>query len=310
MKKTFKNWHRPFSLIGIILFIFILSKTNLGSFLLIFKQAKYSYFIFLPISIFSIFFVQTVKWQRILEIQKLNYNFWYLFRVTIVSTYYALLTPSRVGYFVKIGYLDASPGTVGSSVIVDRILDTLVLIGFALIGASLLINQFPNLIFQILIFAFAFFILILFFYSKKRAKFLFSFFKKIIPFKFHHSLKKIFHDFYDNLPHQGRLLFPFLLTILTWFLIYSQTYLIARALRISIDFWHFVFYFPIATIVGLIPITISGLGTREAALILLFSQFNVSIESIVALSLGALVLTAYLPALYGVFLSLTLRRYK
>jgi len=308
MKKTLKNWHKYFSLIGIVLFIFILSKTNLNSFLLIAQQTKYSFFCLLPVSIFAIFFIQTLKWQQLLKIQRLNYNFWYLFKVHIISSYYALLTPSRLGYFVKIGYLNNSFGIASPSVIVDRILDTLVLIIFAFAGAFLLIGQFPNLILQILIFGICFVVIVLFFYSKTRAKFLLAFLKKVIPLKFQESLRRVFHDFYDNLPSRRKLLFPFLLTIFTWFLIYSQSYVIAKALNINIDFWHFIFYLPIATIISLAPITVSGLGTREAALILLFSQFNISIESIVALSLSALFFTAYLPAVYGAFLSFKLKK--
>jgi len=308
MRFLFKNWSKYFSSIGIILFIFILSKVDLDSFLLIFKQAKYLYLLFLPFSIFLIFFVQTLKWQKLLKIQKLEYNFWYLFKVHIISNYYALLTPSRLGYFVKIGYLNNPFGVVGASVLIDRILDTLVLIVFASIGAFLLVSQFPNLIFQISIFTFCFILVVLFFYSKSRAKLLFSFFKKIIPPKFHNSLKIVFHDFYNSLPRRRKLLIPFLLTIITWLLIYSQTYLIAQAFNININFWYFIFYFPIATIVGLIPVTISGLGTREAVLIMLFSQFNISIESIITLSISSLILISYLPAIYGAFLSFKLKK--
>lgn len=308
MKKVLKNWPKYFSLIGIGLFVFILSKTDLNSFLSLLRQVRYSLFLLLPIFIFLTFFVQTLKWQRLLKIQRLNYDFWYLFKVHVISNYYALLTPSRIGYFIKIGYLNNSFGTASISVIVDRILDTLALIIFALTGAFLLVGQFPNLVFQISVFALGFIAVVLFFYSKKRAKFLFSFFKKVIPTRFKESLKRVFYDFYDNLPSRRKLLSPFLLTIITWFLIYSQSYVIARALNIDIDFWYFIFLFPIATIVGLIPITVSGLGTREAALILLFSQFNISIESIVALSLIGLFLSSYLPALYGIFLSFKLKK--
>jgi len=309
MKPMLKNWSKYFSLIGIGLFIYILSKADLNSFLLLLQETRYSFLFLLPVFTFLIFFVQTLKWQQLLKIQKLDYDFWYLFKVHIISNYYALLTPSRIGYFVKIGYLNNSFGVASASVVIDRILDTLVLSIFASIGAFLLISQFPNLIFQISVFVFVFIIAVLFFYSRKRAKFLFGFFKRIIPGKFQEPLKRVFHDFYDNLPRRRKLWSPFLLTILTWFLIYSQSYLIAQALNLSINFWYYIFFFSIATVVSLIPITVSGLGTREAALILLLSQFNVSIESIVALSLMGLILAGYLPALIGVFLSFKLKKH-
>ncbi len=303
-----KNWYKYLALIGILLFLLILSRIDLDEFLLLLKQADYSFFAFLPFLILSVFLFQALKWQKLLKIQKLDYNFWHLFKVQLVSHYYALLTPSRLGYFIKIGYLRDSFGAVGASVIIDRILDISALIIFASIGAIMLISQFPNLILQVSIFASVFILIVLLFYSKKRAKFLFGFLKKLVPDKFQEPLKKVFHDFYDNLPRRRKLLFSFLLTILIWFLIYSQSYLIVKALNIDIGFWQIIFYLPIATVVSLIPITISGLGTREMALILLFSQFDVSIESIVALSLSGLILVSYLPALFGVFLSFRLKK--
>lgn len=308
MNKLFKNWQKFFSLIGIFLFIFILSRINLRQFLLLFKQIRYYFLFLLPLTILLIFVIQTLKWQKLLRIQGLDYDFRYLLKVHIVSYYYALLTPSHLGYFVKIGYLNDAFASASASVIVDRILDMLALMIFASTGAFLLIGRFPNLFLRFLFFIFIFLAVVLFFYSKKRAKSFFIFFKRFIPFRFQDSLKKAFHDFYNNLPLRRKLLAPFLLAILTWFLAYTQGYIIAMALNLPIDFWHYIFYFPIATAIGLIPITISGLGTREAALIILFSQFNVSIEAIIALSITAMVLTAYLPALYGVFLSFRLKK--
>lgn len=303
-----KNWQKYFSLIGIILFVIILSRVDFNRIVLIIKQAKYSILLLLPFSIFFILLIQTLKWHKLLKIQGLNYNFWYLFKVHIIGGYYALITPSRIGFFAIAGYLNDSFGAVSASIIIDRILDTLTLIIFSSIGALLLIKRFPNLIIQVLAFTLCFILAVLFFYSKKRAKFLFGFFTKISFFKFQESLKKIFHDFYDNLPRRRKLLPPFLLTIFAWFLIYSQNYIIARALNINIRFYYFIFYFPIATIVGSIPITVSGLGTREAVLILLFSQFSVPVENIIALSLCGLILVSYVPALYGVFLSFKLKK--
>jgi len=308
MIKLLKNWQKYFPLIGIFLFIFILSRINFRQFLLVFRQIRYCFLFLLPLTISLIFLIQTLKWQKLLKIQKFNYKFRYLLKVHIVSFFYAILTPSHLGYFVKVGYLNDAPAQVSASVIVDRILDVLALMIFAATGAFLLIGRFPNLLFCLLSFVFVFLAVVLFFYSKKRAKFFFSFLKRFIPSKFQDSLKRVFHVFYDSLPQRRKLLAPFLLTILTWFLVYTQGYIIAMSLNLPIDFWHYIFYFPIATAIGLIPITISGLGTREATLILLFSQFSISVEAIIALSITAMVLTAYLPALYGVFLSFRLKK--
>ena len=55
----------------------------------------------------------------------------------------------------------------------------------------------------------------------------------------------------------------------------------------------------IANVIASLPITIYGLGTREIAMISLFSIFNVSPEKIVSLSLFWFVIIWLLPSIIG-----------
>ena len=115
--------------------------------------------------------------------------------------------------------------------------------------------------------------------------------------------KQSFHSFYDNMPTLPELLAPLLLTILNWVLIYTQSFIVARSLSINISYPIFIFLVSLGTIAGLLPITVSGLGTREAALVALFDKFGVVPQKIIAMSLIGLVLTSYAPALLGGLLS-------
>lgn len=301
------SWKKILPLIGLTLFVYILSKLDFFGIWQIIKQMDYRFFFFLPFTIILILSLQTLKWQILLKSQNIETEFIKLFKIHLVSSYYALITPSRMGYFIKILYLQndlkRSKVEISSSVIIDRVLDMFVLSLFALIGSFFLMGFYPNLFVSFLIFVFIFIISGLFFYSKKRAKFFTSFFKGLIPNKFRDKLKNGFNVFYDNFPDLKSLLISFFLTCATWFVIYSQLYLIALALNININYWYFIFFVPIATIVSLLPISISGLGTREVTLILIFSNYNIASESIVVLSLIGFILVYFLPALIGGILS-------
>jgi len=54
--------------------------------------------------------------------------------------------------------------------------------------------------------------------------------------------------------------------------------------------------------VAMIPISISGLGTREAALITLFGLFGVSAAKVFSLSIITLIIVGIIPSIIGIFL--------
>ena len=61
---------------------------------------------------------------------------------------------------------------------------------------------------------------------------------------------------------------------------------------------------PITTFVGQIPITINGLGTREAVMISLFGLLGIGATKIFSVSLINLVINGILPASIGMLLML------
>ncbi len=307
MKYIIKNWKKILPFFGIVLFIYIVLRLDLMRLYQVLLTANYKYLLFLSVTIIIIFLLQAIRWKTLLKLQNIKVEFVTLLRIHLISHYYGLITPARVGYLTKISYLQSHlqgfMGEISTSVIIDRILDTLILVLLALTGSLFLLNSYPNIFLYFLVLALILVFAVVFFYSKKRAKFFALFFIKFIPDKYRDRLKVGVNKFYEGLPAIKRLTIPVLLTFAIWFIIYSQTYLVALAMNININYWHFITLLPISTIVGLLPITISGLGTREAALILIFSSYNISSESIVVMSLVALILTSYLPALVGGFLS-------
>ncbi len=95
-----------------------------------------------------------------------------------------------------------------------------------------------------------------------------------------------FSDFSEGVAQlrDYKLIIPILLSVLAYFILFSQAFLIAKSLAIPIDFLNVTLCMAIANVVALIPISVTGIGTRELALISLFSILNLSKESAVALS--------------------------
>jgi uncharacterized protein (TIRG00374 family) len=74
------------------------------------------------------------------------------------------------------------------------------------------------------------------------------------------------------------LIITFFITILSYNIFFFQNYLLAHAIHLEISFFSIAPIISITMLIGYIPISIGGLGTREAILILLFQQIGHSAE--------------------------------
>lgn len=75
------------------------------------------------------------------------------------------------------------------------------------------------------------------------------------------------------------------LTLCAYLLYYGQTYLIARALQIDISFVVVACATAVGSLVALLPFAISGIGTREAAIVAFFLSVGIPGESALTFSL-------------------------
>jgi len=139
--------------------------------------------------------------------------------------------------------------------------------------------------------------------DKKRSKFLLRiFYKKLIPKKIKERIKKGFHSFYEDMPKKRYFILFFLLNLINWIISYTVVFFIGLSLGIDISFFYFLAILPIGTFVSLIPITINGLGTREAMLITLFSLFNINATKVFSMSILSLFFAGVIPAIIAIFL--------
>lgn len=81
------------------------------------------------------------------------------------------------------------------------------------------------------------------------------------------------------------LLFAIILTALAYAIFFGQCYLLAMALQLPIVFVQVSFAVALGSLVTLLPISISGLGTREAAIVAYLSTVGVLAEKALGLSL-------------------------
>jgi len=305
MNLTWKNIKRWLPIIGIALFVYILFKLDVGSIINVVANANINYLLIAILFVVLLFFPQTLKWWVIARKQKINVGFLEAFKINIIANYYGFITPSKLGAIVRAGYLKKYAGGFAKGVsnfVLDKVLDLSSLFFLAIVFSYIFRDklQILNAGYLILLFGvliFALFVLI----KKERSKFFLGIvFRKFVPKKLKQKAKIAFDSFYEDMPSYGFLLGVFLINILTWIMIYLISYFIGLSLGINLSFIYFLAILPIATVVAQIPITISGLGTREATMIGLFGLFNIEPVLVFSMSMIAIILTNIIPAIIAI----------
>ena len=298
-------------LIGpVILGLILYFKIDFKKLLLIIDSVQWPYLFYVVIILLIKSPINPYRWQYILKRLSINCSFKKIFNTYYLTMLLGLITPGRVGEIIfrmfilkKEGYL-LNKSLV--SIILDRLADLFFLLLFSSIGVlvflkllglkTLLIILIP--LFGIILFL----ILIQKDFSKKLLE---KFFLFLIPKKFCPNSKIYFKNFIENLQKftLKDYLIILLLTSGTWIIIIGSMYVLARGWNITaIPFFYFALSIILARLVGLLPISIGGLGTREAILLGLFSFFSISSEKTIGFSLSMFVLAVLVNGMIGVYI--------
>ncbi|MBI4052621.1 MAG: flippase-like domain-containing protein [Candidatus Diapherotrites archaeon] len=253
------------------------------------------------LALLPLLFLKALKAQLLLKPVKGKISLAKSAEIWAIGFFFGLLSPGKVGDFLRAVYLNketprASRGQCLSAVFVERLLDmaTLFLMAFAGLAAFSLAYNAGNAAFAALGAGFIAFVCAIFFISRKKfmAKVAKPFFGFLVPEKFKATFRESFHDFYEGMKSFGRekqvTLFVALLTIITWLAAIGQYYIIALAVHINVSYFFLLMVLPAAFLLESLPISFSGLGTREAILIFFLSFAGIPAQQAISFSLGVL----------------------
>jgi len=295
-------------LIGIVLFIYILHDVGIENLYYALNGMNVllltaSLLIFIPRVIIS-----TYKWKMVADMQGIHVKFLHLIGINLVGLFYGTVTPLWLGDWIRIFYLkdesNAPLGKCASNVIIDQLIEFFSLFILSIIGSLILLNRFP-LLFAIISGFFIFLLgIAIFFMEKNRSRRIFVLaYRYLIPSRLKEYMAKEYEYFYESIPPLKKLVKPLAIEIFSYSLFFTQLYIVAISLSIFVPYIHFIFIYPISSLIGMIPITVSGFGTREGALISILSIYGVAKNKAVALSLTGYFITIFIPALIGGIIS-------
>ncbi|MBU2472868.1 MAG: lysylphosphatidylglycerol synthase transmembrane domain-containing protein [Patescibacteria group bacterium] len=279
-------------IIGIIIFLLILNKLGFREMIDILTQVNLYYFGLATFLLLPILFIRAYRWNYLKKKQGIIFSLKDSFLINNISMIIGLVTPGRLGELTKILYLKNKNYSIGKSlvsVLLDRLADLFFLLFFSLISLIFFFSYFKKTI-LLLALILSLFILVFILISKNNLVqiILKKMLGLIIPSKFKKSWLLNYHDFLKNLKiytlnNYFSILF---ITAFSWLIYYFQSFLLLKSIGINnIPFFYLAITVTIAGFVTLLPISISGLGTREATLIFFFSFFQVPLEKTIGFSL-------------------------
>ncbi len=237
-------------------------------------------------------FIKTVRWQGILRSQLVQFRIWPAYVAYLGSLFIGLVTPGRLGEFVKAVHVSRECGTshakAFSSVLADRLFDLYLLL---IVGAVALLASSAQAAAVLAVILVALIVILpLMFVLDERPFGWVMRLKPREPRVFRRGLSALtawaaeVRNELRTLTGR-RLLVAGALTVVAYLVFFSQCYLLARALDLEVGFIQVCYVIALASLVTLLPISISGLGTREAVIVAYLGTSGVSSEAALGFSL-------------------------
>lgn len=288
---TIKEFFKKYSFfIGLFIFVIILTRIDFRELVKNIGSVKINYFICSLLLLFPTIFIRAWRWNRLKRRQGIVYRLKDSFLIYSCGIYIGLITPGKIGEIIRALYLKKDGHSLGRSlvsIIIDRLSDIAVLFVLLMVGILFFTKTlYKNYVFIILICLIFLAVLIIILRNPSFGSKFANLLQKLIPQKYKKSWNINSQDFLNDIKkyHLKDFIFTFLITAVYWFLYFFQIYVLAKGLNIDMPFLFFSFIIVITGIITLLPISVSGIGTRDAAMILLMSPLLISPEKIITLS--------------------------
>ncbi len=286
--------HRAWKLVGLAILAYLLWRVDWPRLGQLLRSADWRLFVTSLMLTPPLLWFKTMRWRALLKQQGILVPPGRAFAYYLAGLYLAVVTPGRLGELARAAYLKynhgVKTGTALSGLLCDRALDLYLL---ALAGAGGLALGWlgprpaaPALaaLAGLLILPAALYLLARLRPWRRDLVRLLS--RPRVPA----LLRSATGDLVDGLKPllTPRLLWPWLLTLAAYALFFLQVHLLVRALGIGLGYLQVIPLFAVASLASFLPITVSGLGTREATLYLLLHPLGIGLDAVLGLSLAVL----------------------
>lgn len=296
--------------LGLAIFAWIVYRTGIDRIATALSPIEPRHLLVFPVIIVFVLIIRGLRWLVLIRTLGIPYSLWRATIVSAIGYFGAAVTPAKVGDAVRAYYLNRDTsrglGECFLTVFIDRLMDlgTMMLLGVASVLAfSYYYTRLPTLW---VILAFVLVMLAILYLSLNRQvmeRLLRPLFNLIVPSRYKREVSFQMDTFYDALSaygrHPGQTIAAVVLTIVYWGSVFLLAIAVVRVLAIDMSLRYIVLVMPLITLMEVLPISISGLGTRDAAAIYFFALVGVGSAQAVGFSLVYVLAGTYLTAAVG-----------
>ena len=300
-------------LLGIIIFVVIISKIDFLSALESLLSANLILVLIVILLHIPVLLIKAGKWKVLIKSYDIGISWNKALSSWLIGFFIGIITPGRLGDFTRAYYIKdkISFGRGTTTVIVDRIIDLFVLFSLAIFGIIFLFyTRTLDLTYlslaTIFIILFILFISAIFLFIREGlTKKLFKpFFNRFVPKRYKSKINFTFNEFYRGLyilrDKKRSVLISLTISYIGFLIVIFQYYILALALGINELYFSFIFsIIPIIILLDTLPISFSGIGTRDAALIIFLGLVGASPETAVSFSLLVLFSSYFIVGIVG-----------
>ncbi|MDH3215931.1 MAG: flippase-like domain-containing protein [Candidatus Krumholzibacteria bacterium] len=297
-------------LIGVAIFAWIIRGIGVNNLIDTFRHVEAKKLLTFPVFTLFILLMRGLRWQYVMGLIGIRYSLWRSSVVWSIGFFAASVTPAKVGDALRAYYLsrdsDRSLAESFLTVVIDRLMDLITMLVLGVVAVfffSYYYIDLPSAWVVVVGTVIMFGLIYLGFHRELVRRLGGPLFRVLIPAKYQEELGAHFDSFYDSLAiyirQWKKTLLGFGFTLLFWVGVALLAYTVADIMDINVPFRYLCLMLPVMTLVEILPISIAGLGTRDAAVIYLFSIIGVSSTQALGFSLLFMLAGTYLLALFG-----------
>jgi len=282
----------PIRLIGIVLFAVLLIRVDIGELGSAISSANPLWVLLSFGLILPLIWLKTLRWQGILHAQSVKVRIWPAYWAYLGGLFAGVVTPGRIGEFTRAFQVAQAYGIPKSrafaSVLADRLFDLYVLIVVGTIAMLAVAAEFGVvLIIVVTLFIALFPVAIL---VDNRIFRVLNRTSKVGNVRISAVLSRWVSWASEVREDLRKLTGPkfavaLLITLASYALFFTQAYLLALAVDLPIGFGYVVLVMALSSLVALIPVSISGLGTRDLVVVAYLATLGITSELALGFSL-------------------------
>ena len=278
-------------LISLGLLAFLLTRTDVQAIWALFQSLRLPIFLGSLLLYILAQILSSLRWRCLLQAEKINLSFWRLILLYFEGMFFNLMLPTLIGGDIVRGYqvfrLTRQHEASLASILVERLSGYVAMIMIACI-ALLLAYPFlrdPVVVWLIAASAAGLIGIIAGLLSDQLQALFFRLLSSAGLARFHETLHAIYEAIQRYWGHKRALLLAVVLSLILQSLGIIIFYLISRSLNFLVPLRYFFLFVPLISIISMLPISVSGIGVREASSVYFFAKVGLDSAGAISLSL-------------------------